>query len=76
MTRITIGMAAIALLALAACVPATGTQRSANCAVGTAGGAALGALAGRELGKGKGRDVATVAGAVGGGLAGSALMCQ
>ena len=76
MNRITLVLAAVAVTGLSACVSNTPAQRSANCAVGTAGGAALGALAGRELGGGKGRDLTTIAGAVGGGFAGSALACQ
>jgi uncharacterized protein YcfJ len=76
MNRITLVLAAVAVTALSACVSNTPAQRSANCAVGTAGGAAIGALAGRELGRGKGRDLTTIAGAVGGGFAGSALACQ
>ena len=68
--------AATALVALGACAPTSATQRNANCVVGTAGGAALGAVVGSEFGRGTGRDIATVLGAAGGGLAGANYLCQ
>jgi outer membrane lipoprotein SlyB len=72
----TIVIAAASLAALAACQPTNSGQRQANCVIGTAGGAALGAVLGNQVGQGMGRDVATIAGAAGGGLAGSQVLCQ
>lgn len=69
-------LAAASVVALTACQPTTANQRQANCAVGTAGGAALGAIAGRQIGQGTGQDIATVIGAAGGGLAGASALCQ
>lgn len=74
--RIIYLLAASSLLALTACQPTTANQRQANCAVGTAGGAALGAIAGRQVGQGTGQDIATVIGAAGGGLAGASTLCR
>lgn len=76
MRGMTYFLAAASLVALAACQPTTENQRQANCAVGTAGGAALGAIAGRQVGQGTGQDIATVIGAAGGGLAGASTLCQ
>jgi outer membrane lipoprotein SlyB len=76
MKRITFVIAATSLVALSACQANTGAQQQANCVVGTAGGAALGAIIGSQVGQGTGRDIATVAGAAGGGLAGSSVLCQ
>lgn len=76
MKRITFVIAATSLVALSACQANTAAQQQANCVVGTAGGAALGAIIGSQVGQGTGRDIATVAGAAGGGLAGSSVLCQ
>jgi outer membrane lipoprotein SlyB len=60
---------------LSACQPSNPNQASANCAVGTLGGAALGGIVGNQIGNGSGQDIATVAGAMAGGFAGSNTSC-
>jgi uncharacterized protein YcfJ len=76
MKRISFVIAATALVGLAACQANTPGQQQANCVVGTAGGAALGAIVGSQVGQGTGNQIATVAGAAGGGLLGANQLCQ
>lgn len=74
--KISLLVAAGALVALAACEPTTQNQADANCIVGTTTGAALGGILGNQFGGGTGQTVATVAGAAAGGLAGSQALCS
>jgi uncharacterized protein YcfJ len=76
MKRIPHIVACSALVALAACEPQNERQANANCIVGTTGAAAVGGIAGNQVGSGTGQDLATVAGATAGGLAGSSAFCQ
>ncbi len=76
MIRISLLCVALATTGVAACAPTSENQRSANCIVGTAGGAALGGIVGNQFGGGTGKTLATAAGATAGGLAGASAACQ
>lgn len=69
-------LAVAGLAILSACQATTPEQRTANCAVGTVGGAAIGGVIGNQIGSGSGRTLATAVGATAGGLAGSNAACQ
>lgn len=69
-------VAVAGIAVLSACQATTSDQRTANCAVGTVGGAAVGGILGNQIGGGSGKTLATAAGAVAGGLAGSSAACQ
>ncbi len=68
-----LGIAAIASIGLSAC--STGDP-DADCAIGTAGGAAIGGIIGDQIGGGSGNKIATAAGATAGGVYGSRKTCN
>lgn len=64
-----------AVVALAGCATTPSQQEQIRCTTSTAGGAVVGGALGRQIGGGSGRNLATVAGAIGGAAAGNHLGC-